>query len=184
MSGPQICSDFFLQPLTNMVGLPSWPTRYTSCRRIALLGAMVATLLKQQRSAYLCFRWALCGPSSCSKTWSASISWLISSVSQGTLLEHTLLLPLTLMIVGTSLAIGVVLLLAILAKYVSTQAEVSWHVKYADRSMADGTGVVAGWQNDSLATSSSSTGGAPLHQRSIYDSWLVVRFTLAFAGLA
>lgn len=92
---------------------------------------------------------------------------------------------LTLPTVGVSLAIGVVGLLAILAKYVSTQAEVSWHVQYADRSrsLADASG--GNWgQNDSLATFSSSSEGVPLYKRSIYDNWLVVRFTIAFAGLA
>lgn len=102
----------------------------------------------------------------------------------GPIPHRTLSPSLTLFTVGTSLAIGIVLLLAILAKYVSTQAEVSWHVQYADRSTAEENGLDANWQNESVATYSSSTGGAPLHQRSIYDSWLVVRFTLAFAGLA
>ncbi|KAJ4425151.1 hypothetical protein N0V82_000206 [Gnomoniopsis sp. IMI 355080] len=82
-------------------------------------------------------------------------------------------------IMGFSLAVGIVLLLAILARYVSTRAEVSWHVRYADRSSVNGT---VG-QNVSLASFTSAS-GAPLHLRSIYDNWLVVRFTIAFAGLA
>lgn len=83
------------------------------------------------------------------------------------------------MIVGVSLAIGVVLLLAILAKYVSTRSETSWHVRYAERSTADG----AHPSVNSLGTFMSSDGSL-LYQKSIYDNWLVVRFTLAFAGLA
>lgn len=86
---------------------------------------------------------------------------------------------LTFYVVGFSLAVGIVLLLAILARYVSTRAEVSWHVRYADRSTLNGT---IG-HNMSLTSFDSAT-GAPLHMKSIYDNWLVVRFTIAFAGLA
>lgn len=82
---------------------------------------------------------------------------------------------------GVSLAFGVALLLAILAKYVSTRTETSWHVRYADRSTIGDLESAA--PTDSLA-SFSSDGGVPLHQKSIYDNWLVVRFTIAFAGLA
>lgn len=80
---------------------------------------------------------------------------------------------------GFSLAVGIVLLLAILARYVSTRAEVSWHVRYADRSSIN----EAVGQNVSLASFTSAS-GTPLHLKSIYDNWLVVRFTIAFAGLA
>lgn len=80
---------------------------------------------------------------------------------------------------GVSLALGVVLLLAILAKYVSTRTETSWHVRYADRSTVDG----ARPSVNSLGTFMSSERSV-LHQKSIYDNWLIVRFTLAFAGLA
>lgn len=87
-------------------------------------------------------------------------------------------------IVGLSLAIGVLLLLAILARYCSTRAEVSWHVRYADRSTLNDAGISADWQHtDELGTFSSSA-GVPLHKRSIYDNWLVIRFTIAFIGLA
>ncbi|KAJ4387197.1 hypothetical protein N0V93_007786 [Gnomoniopsis smithogilvyi] len=82
-------------------------------------------------------------------------------------------------IMGFSLAVGIVLLLAILAKYVSTRAEVSWHVRYADRSsINEAVG------HDASLASFTSASGAPLHMKSIYDNWLVVRFTIAFAGLA
>lgn len=80
---------------------------------------------------------------------------------------------------GFSLAVGIVLLLAILARYVSTRAEVSWHVQYADRSTIQDT---AG-QSVSLGSFNSGY-EAPLYMKSIYDNWLVVRFTIAFAGLA
>lgn len=79
---------------------------------------------------------------------------------------------------GVSLALGIVLLLAILARYVATRAETSWHVEYGDRSTVDNTTLPDNFVN-SLTGS-----GPPLHRRSIYDNWLVVRFTLAFAGLA
>lgn len=80
---------------------------------------------------------------------------------------------------AVSLALGLVLLLAILARYVATRTEASWHVRYADRSNVDPEVQLA----DSLASFSSGS-GVPLGQRSIYDNWLVVRFTLAFAGIA
>lgn len=82
---------------------------------------------------------------------------------------------------GVSLAFGVVLLLAILAKYVSTRTETSWHVRYADRSTVEDPESFA--PADTMA-SFNSDGGVPLHKKSIYDNWLVVRFTIAFAGLA
>ncbi|PSS02295.1 hypothetical protein BD289DRAFT_478952 [Coniella lustricola] len=80
-------------------------------------------------------------------------------------------------IMAISLALGAVLLVAILVKYVSTQSEMSWHVGYADRRPAD----IESQPTNSLATRSS--GSAP-RRRSIYDNWLIVRFTIAFAGLA
>ena len=79
--------------------------------------------------------------------------------------------------VTISLALGPILLLAILVKYVLTRSEMSWHVGYANRRPAD----AESQPSDSLATLSS--GSAP-RQRSIYDNWLIVRFTIAFAGLA
>lgn len=89
------------------------------------------------------------------------------------------------LIVGLSLAVGIVLLLAILVRYVSTRAEVGWHVQYADRSTFD-TMAGAEFHGHPAGTlpTSSDYASQPLHQKSIYDNWLVVRFTLAFAGLA
>ncbi|KAK2614367.1 hypothetical protein N8I77_001203 [Diaporthe amygdali] len=85
-------------------------------------------------------------------------------------------------IMGVSLALSTILLLAILARYVATRAAVSWHVGYADRSTVDGAN--AATTQNTAGTFTSSTGGVPLQQKSIYDSWLVTRFTLAFAGLS
>lgn len=82
---------------------------------------------------------------------------------------------------GVSLAFGVVLLLAILAKYVSTRTETSWHVRYAERSTV---GDIESFPQVNSLASFDSTDGVPLHHKSIYDNWLVVRFTIAFAGLA
>ncbi|KAI7786980.1 hypothetical protein LA080_001772 [Diaporthe eres] len=87
------------------------------------------------------------------------------------------------MIMGVSLALGTILLLAILARYVATRAVMTWHVGYADRSTVNGTNA-ATTQNTAVGSLASSTGGVPLQQKSIYDSWLVTRFTLAFAGLS
>lgn len=81
---------------------------------------------------------------------------------------------------GVSLALGIVLLLAILAKYVSTRTETSWHVRYADRS----TAIDEAYPEINSLASFTSHAGVPLHHKSIYDNWLVVRFTVAFAGLA
>lgn len=81
--------------------------------------------------------------------------------------------------VGFSLSVGTILLLAILARYISTRAETSWRVHYGSRSVVDKNDPHAG----NLA-SQHSLGNVPLHKKSIYDNWLVVRFTLAFAGLS
>lgn len=86
-------------------------------------------------------------------------------------------------IMGVSLSLGTILLLAILARYVATRASMSWHVGYADRStVAENNPATT--QNTAVGSLASSTGGVPLQQKSIYDSWLVTRFTLAFAGLS
>lgn len=75
-------------------------------------------------------------------------------------------------IMGICLALGLLLLLAILGRYVATRAEMSWHVQYGTRS----TAIEEAGFADNDAT--------PLHHKSIYDNWLMVRFTIAFAGLA
>ncbi|KAF3767427.1 hypothetical protein M406DRAFT_239760, partial [Cryphonectria parasitica EP155] len=80
----------------------------------------------------------------------------------------------------TSLAVGSILLIAILVRYITTRTEASWQVNYAIRSSVDSEAQ----DDNSLATFNTASGGPPLSQRSIYDNWLVVRFALAFAGLA
>lgn len=81
---------------------------------------------------------------------------------------------------GTSLALGILLLLAILGRYVATRAEMTWHVQYGSRSAAADGGNMS--SND--LTSFTDTDTLPLYRKSIYDNWLLVRFTMAFAGLA
>lgn len=90
-------------------------------------------------------------------------------------------------IMGVSFTIGLVLLLAILGKYVATKAETSWHVQYGSRTTAvedEEAGHVPSAGNDSNLASLTDSDVLPLYRKSIYDNWLVVRFTIAFAGLA
>ncbi|KAI0136954.1 hypothetical protein BJ170DRAFT_677815 [Xylariales sp. AK1849] len=75
------------------------------------------------------------------------------------------------MMVG--LTVGIVLLLAILGKYVHTRRLLlSWNVQYGGS-----TG------SQSQPSSRVSLGGATRHTRSIYDRWLMVRFTITFMML-
>lgn len=83
------------------------------------------------------------------------------------------------MTVGVSLSVGTILLLAILARYVATRAETSWRVRYGSRSILD-----KGDPHGNSLASQHTLGNMPLHKKSIYDNWLVVRFTLAFIGLS
>lgn len=86
---------------------------------------------------------------------------------------------------GVCLALGLLLLLAILGRYVATRAEMSWHVAYGSRSTAIEEGAnVSGAGNGSDLASLADADPLPLHRKSIYDNWLLVRFTIAFAGLA
>lgn len=83
------------------------------------------------------------------------------------------------LIMGVSLAIGMLLLLAILARYVHTRTLMSWNVQYANSSNRRGTNST---REDVFV--SLSTNGGPIPRGNIYDRWLVVRFTIAFAGLS
>lgn len=88
-------------------------------------------------------------------------------------------------IMAVSLALGILLLLAILARYVATRAEMSWHVQYGSRStVADEAANVPSAGNGNDLASLNDSGALPLYRKSIYDNWLLVRFTIAFAGLA
>ncbi|KAH8900054.1 hypothetical protein GQ53DRAFT_207634 [Thozetella sp. PMI_491] len=78
------------------------------------------------------------------------------------------------MIMIFSLASGSLLLLVILVKYIySRRALISWNVRYGRESRRTGA--------SQLRSQDSSLAQVP--HRSIYDRWLVVRFTIAFASL-
>lgn len=88
-------------------------------------------------------------------------------------------------IMGVSLVVGIILLLAILLRYVATRAEMSWHLHYGCRSTTrDGTANMSSAGNGSDLASLSGVDTRPLYRKSIYDNWLLIRFTIAFAGLA
>lgn len=88
-------------------------------------------------------------------------------------------------IMGVSLALGLLLLLAILGRYVATRAEMSWHVQYGSRSTgAEEAANMPSAGNGSDLASLADIDAQPLYRKSIYDNWLLVRFTIAFAGLA
>jgi hypothetical protein len=78
-----------------------------------------------------------------------------------------------------SFGLGCLILVAILSRYVHGRiALISWNVNYGERSR--GTDV-----NSSNALGSQA-GGQRVRQppmRSIYDRWLVLRFTIAFIAL-
>lgn len=84
------------------------------------------------------------------------------------------------MIVIISFGIGSLLLFAILIKYIHSRAAlVSWKVRYGQNSSSGKT-----------SNPYSGSGNVPsghhrpaLPRRNIYDSWLAVRFTVAFVAL-
>lgn len=78
------------------------------------------------------------------------------------------------------LAFGVLLLLAIPVKYLSTRPVRSWRVGYGERSPVD----VAAPHRNNIFGRFSGIIRPPTNQKSIYDNWLVIRFALAFAGLS
>lgn len=64
---------------------------------------------------------------------------------------------------------SIVTLLVILVRYVDTRRKVmSWHVRYGERS-----------GDSSALTNESMGGGVKRGRRTIYDNWLVVRFSIA-----
>lgn len=77
-----------------------------------------------------------------------------------------------------SFGIGSLLLLAILIKYIHSRAALmSWNVRYGQNSSTQNTNPYSG-------TGSMPSGSRPgIARRNIYDSWLAVRFTVAFVAL-
>lgn len=83
-------------------------------------------------------------------------------------------LHLTLCPVGFCLSGSGVLLIVILVKYIHTRRNLlSWNVRYGQRSNSTKS-------SDTLVFDS----GSETRRRSIYDRWLVVRFSIAFVALA
>lgn len=85
--------------------------------------------------------------------------------------------------VAFGLALGVLLLLAILVRYLSTRPVRSWHVEYGARSTVDAAEPAVPQRNNTLGRFSGII-RPPTDRKSIYDNWLVIRFALAFAGLS
>lgn len=78
---------------------------------------------------------------------------------------------LTLVLVMLSLAGGIGLMIAILARYIQSRRQlVSWGVEYGNRSASKGSG---------QARNSNSLAPPPQHH-GVYDPWLMTRFTIAF----
>ncbi|KAK3398222.1 hypothetical protein B0T20DRAFT_202777 [Sordaria brevicollis] len=77
-----------------------------------------------------------------------------------------------------SFGVGSLLLLAILIKYIHTRAALmSWNVRYGQNSSAQSNNPYSG-------TGSMPSGSRPgIQHKNIYDSWLAVRFTVAFVAL-
>jgi hypothetical protein len=70
-----------------------------------------------------------------------------------------------------SLAGGIVLMIAILARYIQSRRQlVSWSVEYGNQPTSKGSG---------LARNSTSFAAHPQHH-GVYDPWLMTRFTIAF----
>ncbi|ROW09419.1 hypothetical protein VMCG_02265 [Cytospora schulzeri] len=87
-------------------------------------------------------------------------------------------------IMAFGLVLGVILLLTILVRYISTRPVRSWHVEYGGRSTVDNTAdPVTPRRNNTLGRFSGII-KPPTNHKSIYDNWLVIRFALAFAGLS
>ncbi|KAB5577840.1 hypothetical protein GE09DRAFT_1051990 [Coniochaeta sp. 2T2.1] len=85
---------------------------------------------------------------------------------------------LTNFIIAISVSGGCILLFSILWKYIQTRrAFMSWNVQYAEKSGSNKGGA------NPRSHTSSGHGAHPPQQRSIYDRWLVIRFSIAFFAL-
>lgn len=81
-------------------------------------------------------------------------------------------------LVIVSFGLGSLLLLAILIKYIHSRAALmSWNVRYGQNSSTQSNNPYSG-------TGSMPSGSRPgIPRKNIYDSWLAVRFTVAFVAL-
>ncbi|KAK3390309.1 hypothetical protein B0H63DRAFT_110867 [Podospora didyma] len=75
-----------------------------------------------------------------------------------------------------SFAVGGVLLLGILGKYVHARVALqSWNVQYGQASIGTSSNGLSGTGNGNAA---------PPRRKTIYDKWLIIRFTIAFVALS
>ncbi|ROV94380.1 hypothetical protein VPNG_09375 [Cytospora leucostoma] len=125
----------------------------------------------------------------CSTTYAAKITAILLPILQVGLMRASFVQSssvgfyfLANVIMAVSLVLSLAFLLAILAKYLSTRPDLSWHVRYGDRSAVAPAGPAA--SEDDLVGSQASSTGSPSNGRSIYDNWLIIRFTFAFVGLS
>ena len=78
---------------------------------------------------------------------------------------------------------GAILLIAILGKYIHARLSlvVSWKVRYGQQS--EGETNNTGTQSSAPALARRPSIATPRQQKSIYDRWLLLRFTIAFIAL-
>lgn len=100
-----------------------------------------------------------------------TIAFLVvaDSFRKSTVFQISIRGPTDIRIVIVAISGSIVTLLIILVRYIDTRRKVmSWHVRYGERSA-----------DTSALTDDTQGGGIKRGRRTIYDNWLVVRFSIA-----